>query len=144
MTDLYFGKISTTKVLQIVNGLLICNITSINKITLVLFCWLHCYTFNKITKLLNNKTTILNIDIVYILTEVGWLMGSLLLAKVMSIFGGNETQSVLFCHFLTVVNTFRNYSGRYAVLILWRNDSSLTFNYHFAFDAHKSCWISGK
>ena len=31
MTDLYFGKISTTKVLQIVNGLLISNKKSLEK-----------------------------------------------------------------------------------------------------------------
>ena len=46
-------------------------------------------------------------------------MGSLLLAKVMSIFGGNDIQSVLFCHFLTVVNTFPySFSQKYFLLFV--------------------------
>ncbi|MBS7367218.1 MAG: hypothetical protein KIG82_03445, partial [Prevotella sp.] len=47
---------------------------STNKNTLVLSgCLVDCivYAFNKITKSLNNKTTILNIDILHFPTAVG-------------------------------------------------------------------------
>ena len=63
-----------SEVLQVINMLLISNKISINKNTLVLSgCFVDCivYTFNKITKPQNNKTTILNIDILHFPTAVG-------------------------------------------------------------------------
>ena len=79
-----------------------------------------------------------------------WPLGSLIpqCSQIITPFA-TDSQEVRMRLFVTewwfaVVNISSNYSGRYAVLILWRNNSSLTFNYHFAFDAHKSYWISRK
>ena len=124
MTDLYFGKISTTKVLQIVNGLLISNKTSINKITLVLSgCLVDCIVIHS-KKSLNNLTTKQNIKHWYFSLPQKWSGTDELFIACESYVKKNISVSMIynqthFCNFLTVVNTFPyTFSEKYFLLLV--------------------------